>query len=150
MKCVGIILVSSMLVASYDAATVTCRSDPTTDEDQQAVDDGDTFTLTCDLTNTGNNNNDHVESCSWNHYEPLNEDRGNTYVPDIECAYALSGQSSNCPSDTRITGTVNTGSCSIQVSNSKPEDTGVWEAKISTVRLITQNISLYNIIILNY
>ena len=52
MKCVGIILISLMLVASYDAATVTCRSDPTTDEDQQAVDDGDTFTLTCDLTNT--------------------------------------------------------------------------------------------------
>ena len=139
-----VLFLLSMLIASNQGVSITCRSDPSTDEDQQTIDDGDTFTVTCDLTNSGTNN-DHIDSCSWSHYEPLNEDRGNNYTPDIECAYANSGSQSNCMSDTRVSGTVSQSSCSIQVSNSKPEDTGVWEATVSTV-----STSLYFIVVLSY
>ena len=129
-----VLLLLSMLISSNSGANVNCRTDPTTDKDQQAVADGSSFTISCDLASTGNNQ-DHIQACSWSHYEPLNEQRGQNYPRDVECSYA-SSTSTNCMGnngDTRITGMVNTGSCSIQVSNSNPEDTGEWEATVSTV-----------------
>ena len=132
-----VLLLLSMLISSNSGANIDCRSDPTTDDDQQAVDDGQGFTLTCTLAGSGNaNNQDHIQACSWEHYFPLNEQRTNN-VKDVECVFS-NAQSTNCVGgqfgDSRISGMVQSGSCNIQVSNSKPDDTGEWKATVSTVR----------------
>ena len=137
MKIYVLLLISSLIVSNDGAGQINCRSDPDTDGEQTSVDDGDRFTLTCDMTSQGNNQNDHIKFCGWTHFEPLNEQQGNNYVPDIECEYASTSQgSSNCNSDTRVSGQVNQQSCSITISNSKPEDTGTWTASVLTVSYI--------------
>ena len=125
----------SMVIKSNYGAQVTCRSDPTTDDEDQAVDDGDSFQITCNLGNSGKQQ-DSIDSCRFEHWEPLNDQRGNNAAANVECTYALSGGQSNCLSDSRITGTVNAQSCSVTVSNSKPEDTGTWTAFVSTVCIV--------------
>ena len=127
----------SIVIKSINGAQVTCRSDPTTDDEDQAVDDGDSFQITCNLGNSGNQQ-DSIDSCRFEHWEPLNDQRGgNNAAADVECTYALTSGPSNCPVDSRITGTVNAQSCSVTVSNSKPEDTGTWTAFVSTVCIVT-------------
>jgi len=133
MKAIVLFIIATLIASNDGAGQITCRSDPTTDQEDNAVDDGDRFTLSCDLQGQGNSFNDHIEYCGWEHFEPLNEQQGKNYVADIECGYAASSQgSSNCNSDSRITGQVSQTTCSIQVSNSKPEDTGTWTASVST------------------
>ena len=79
-----------MLISSNSGANVNCRTDPTTDKDQQTVADGSSFTISCDLASTGNNQ-DHIQACSWSHYEPLNEQRGqNDIVKKCELGLMLS------------------------------------------------------------
>ena len=139
----------SMLISSNSGANILCRSDPSTDDDQQVIDDGSTFQLACELHDI--NHRDHMQACSWQHYEPLNENRGQNYPPDVECNYA-SSVSTTCigeRGDTRITGTVNQGSCQIMVSNSKPEDTGEWMATVITVSYLIKLVYDYLNLFLN-
>ena len=132
MKIYSLVLLS-MVFSSIDCGgQITCRSNPTTDEHDLVVDDGDSFTITCDMGNQGNQQ-DHIDSCRFEHYEPLTENRGTNYPPDIECTYAESGSMTNCITEQRITGQVNQQSCSVTVSSSIPEDTGTWTAVVSTV-----------------
>ena len=126
----------AMLIAYARAATMSCRADPGGNK-ENTVDDSSTFTLTCDIAggnNNNNNNQDHIKSCAWEHYETTNENRGNSYEPDIACNYAEgSNGGSNCQSDSRITGTASKTSCQITISNSEPEDTGDWSVDVFTV-----------------
>ena len=133
MKVIVLFMIATLIVSNDGAGQITCRSDPTTDEGDNVVDDGDRFTLSCDMTSQGNVLNDHIEFCGWSHFEPLNEQQGKNYVPDIDCSYASASQGGNCQSDSRITGQVSQTTCSISVSNSKPEDTGTWTAAVTTV-----------------
>ena len=125
-----------MFISSSYGATATCVSNPVTDDKDNAIDDGDSFTITCNLGGNQGNNQDHIDSCRFEHYEPLNDQRGNNYAADIECTFAESGQQSNCMSDTRITGSASGQNCQIMVSNSKPEDTGTWTTFVSTVSYV--------------
>ena len=114
------------LIACNDAVNrITCRSDPETNDKDQVVSDGDRFVLTCDGYGT---QHDHIKYCGWAHFYPLN-DHPDIDVPDIECQYE-SNSHSECPSDSRISGTVDQQTCSITVSNSNPNDTGTWTATV--------------------
>ena len=135
-----VLLFLSMFISSNNGAQTSCTSDPTTDDKDQAVDDGDSFTITCTLGQQGNTQ-DKIDSCRFEHYEPLNENRGNNYAADVECSYADSGTQSNCMTDTRITGTVNGQTCSATISSSKPEDTGTWTTYVSTVSYGLESLS---------
>ena len=141
-----IFCVLSMLIASNEGVSVNCRSEPETNDGQNgetAVDDAQSFTLTCDVNSgQGNSINDHIKTCSWEHYETENENRGNNYEPDIQCNFAEgNSMDSNCNSDQRLRGQTSKTSCQLTVQNSKPDDTGDWTVDIFTVGYLALDIS---------
>ena len=126
----------AMLIAYAHAASMSCRSEPESD-DENSIDESSTFTLICEITGNDDNNNNNIKSCSWEHYETMNENRGNNYAPDIQCNYAEgSSGNGNCQSDPRITGLATKSSCQITISNSEPEDTGDWNVELYTVSTV--------------
>jgi len=98
-------------------ATQSCSSSPETTEDS-VVDEGDSVTIQCNF-------DDRVESCTWTHNEPMNENNQADSF-DISCTgnEQLSGQS--CNDDTRVQFQQSGTMCGITIQNSEPEDTGLW------------------------
>jgi len=128
----SLVLLLSLVVLNNAQGIAECRSDPETDDDDKVVGDGESFVLTCDLTHDSQHI-DHLKLCRWEHFFPLNEHQGQSDIPDIECTCAPSGGSDcDCLSDSRINGTINDTSCSITVTNSNPNDTGIWTAYVTT------------------
>jgi len=110
-------------VARAGLTTQGCTQTPTSD-DNNVVQDGQSFTLTCQFSG------DHVFACRWFHYSPIIDnpnENSDHYLAD--CTFAT-GQNTNpgtADCQTRFTGSTSTSSCSITVSNTNNEDTGVWK-----------------------
>ena len=85
---------------------------PDTTEDS-VVDEGDSVTIQCNF-------DDNVESCTWTHNEPMNENNQADSF-DISCTgnEQLSGQS--CNDDTRVQFQQSGTMCGITIQNSEVE-----------------------------
>ena len=77
-----------------------------------------------------------VDSCSWTHNEPMNEDNQDNNGFDISCTGVdqLSGQT--CDDDTRITFQQSGSMCGITIQNSEVMNREIKSACISYVELI--------------
>ena len=94
-----------------------CRVLDDNDEDN-VTPDGETATLECTF-------DDDPESCTWSHIEPMHE--GKTNDADITCSAGKDQNGQNCQEDSRIQYSFSGSKCSIQISDSQPEDTGKWK-----------------------
>ena len=66
-------------------------------------------------------------TCIWRHTDPISEKtQGSSANPTILCSGGTDSNGRQCSTDTRITYRSSDNTCAIDVSNSKPEDTGEW------------------------
>jgi len=117
----------------------TCSLNPTMDEDN-AVQEGGSFTLQCSFSGGGNGGgNDGVDFCQWTHYSVELDQPTNTDTLLINCKFAAdqNGQNSGSQCPTRVQGTTTSSGCSITVQQSTNEDTGLW--KMTAVSISTLN-----------
>ena len=105
-----------------------CTTNPQADDDEHVVDDGDTLTISC-------NSDSKVLSCIWRHIDPISyEDDGPQSNNAIFCTGSIDNSGNTCQQDTRITFRNTEQSCSIDVSNTKPEDTGDWYLTVMSIQ----------------
>ena len=100
------------------AALTNCN--PSTNDKDDVVDQGDTMTLSC-------NTDDTVAACIWRHIDPISEkDQGYASAEAVLCTGTSESNGKQCQDESRVTfrGSINT--CAIDVTNTKPEDTGRW------------------------
>lgn len=103
------------------ASLTNCNTNPSNmDPRDNVVDDGDTMTLTC-------NADSKIAACIWRHTDPISEKtQGSQANPTISCTGTPETAGKQCQSDSRLTYRNSDSMCSIDVSNTKPEDTGRW------------------------
>ena len=103
------------------AALTNCNTNPSDmDAEENVVDDGDTMSLNCDTDSK-------VLSCIWRHTDPITEKTQSSLAdPSITCSGDKDSSGRQCQDDTRVTFRTSENTCAIDVSNTKPEDTGRW------------------------
>ncbi len=115
---------SGNLLSRKKRATMNnCNTNPSNmgpDKTDDTVDDGDTMTLSC-------NSDQKILSCIWRHTDPITEKEEGYNDPGLVCTGGISdGGNGQCKDDTRVTLRTTESSCSIDVSNTEPTDTGRW------------------------
>merc|ERR1719361_1540543 len=97
---------------------------------KNVVDDNQPMSLSC-------NTDAKVVSCVWRHMDPITEQQqGSSANVDlgILCSSGNSnGGSSTCADDSRITFRTGENTCAIDVTSTKPEDTGKWYLSAVTI-----------------
>jgi len=102
------------------AALNNCQTNPSDMDEENSVDDGATFSMSCS-TDTK------VLTCIWRHTDPISEkNQGSSAGPTILCSGGTDSNGRQCSTDTRLTFRTSENTCAIDISNSKPEDTGRW------------------------
>lgn len=103
------------------AALNNCITNPSEmDPRVEVVDDGDTMSMSCSSDGI-------VQACFWRHTDPVSEQsQGSMANPTIDCTGTKESSGEKCQMDTRVTFRNSQNMCGIDVSNTKPEDTGVW------------------------
>ena len=97
-----------------------CQTNPSDMDEENSVDDGATFSMSCS-TDTK------VLTCIWRHTDPISEkNQGSSAGPTILCSGGTDSNGRQCSTDTRLTFRTSDNTCAIDISNSKPEDTGRW------------------------
>ncbi len=86
---------------------------------EDVIEDANSVTLQCTF-------DDEIESCTWVHNEPMNENRNAQDMFDLKCTGSQGQSGDSCDSDTRVQFTFSSTSCGITISNTEPEDTGKW------------------------
>ena len=103
------------------AALTNCNTNPSDmDAEENVVDDGDTMSMSC-------NTDSSVLTCIWRHTDPISEKtEGSLANPTVLCTGDKDSSGRQCTSDSRVTFRTSENTCAIDVSNTKPEDTGRW------------------------
>ena len=112
----------------YSVQLSNCNTNPSDMDDENVVDDGDTLTISC-------NSDSKVLSCIWRHIDPISyKDDGPSSNNAIFCTGSIDNSGNTCQQDTRITFRNTEQSCSVDISNTKPEDTGDWYLTVMSIQ----------------
>ena len=100
------------------AALNNCQTNPSDMDEENSVDDGATFSMSCS-TDTK------VLTCIRRHTDPISEkNQGSSAGPTILCSGGTDSNGRQCSTDTRLTFRTSENTCAIDISNSRPEATG--------------------------